>query len=145
VCGAECLRFVSTRDVVVEQMPWGAHEWFVRSPLTRSRHLMLVRVTMPPHNAHRFHRHPPFEEALYFLAGRAEQWVDGQRRVLGPGEVAHVPVDAVHGTYNVFDAPCVFLAMLASPAFREPMVVPVHDEPRWAALEPRGPWKDAAR
>ncbi len=136
MCAAECLRFVSTPDVVVEQLPWGPHEWLVRPPLTASRHLMLVRVTMPPRQAHRFHRHPHFEEALYYLAGRAEQWVDGERRVLGPGDVAHVPMDAVHGTYNVFDEPCVFLALLASPAFREPMVVDVSSEERWRALEP---------
>ncbi|MCP3916491.1 MAG: cupin domain-containing protein [bacterium] len=136
MCGAECLRFVSTPDVQVEELPTGKHEWFARPPLTASEHLLLVRVTMPPGQAHRFHRHPYFEEALYFLAGRAEQWVEGERRVLGPGDVVHVPTDVVHGTYNVFDEPCVFLAMLASPAFEEPLTVDVSGEAPWASLKP---------
>jgi quercetin dioxygenase-like cupin family protein len=135
VCGSECLRFVSTPDVEVERLPWGPHEWLVRPKLTASEHLMLVRVSMPPGEAHQFHRHPHFEEALYFLEGRAEQWVDGERRVLGPGEVAHVPTDAVHGTYNVFDELCVFLAILGSAAFAEPMVVDVFRDEPWASLK----------
>ena len=135
MCGAECLKFVSTPDVEVEELPWGPHEWFVKPELTRSEHLMLVRVTMPPGEAHQFHRHPCFEEALYYLAGRAEQWVDGERRVLGPGDVAHVPTDVVHGTYNVFDEPCTFLAILGSPRFTEPMVVDVFREEPWVSLK----------
>jgi quercetin dioxygenase-like cupin family protein len=130
MCGSECLRFVSTPNVVVEEFPWGPHEWFVRPALTESEHLMVVRVTMPPGEAHQFHRHPNFEEALYFLEGRAEQWVGEGKQVLGPGDVAHVPADTVHGTYNIFEEPCVFLAMLASARFCEPMLVDVcHEEP----------------
>jgi len=135
VCGAECLRFVSTPDVVVEELPWGPHEWLVRPQLTASEHLMLVRVTMPPGDAHQFHRHPHFEEALYYLEGRAEQWVGEERRVLGPGDVAHVPTNAVHGTYNVFESDCVFLAILGSPAFREPMLIDVCREEPWCSLK----------
>jgi len=135
VCGSECLRFVSTPDVVVEELPWGPHEWLVREPLTASEHLMLVRVTMPPGEAHQFHRHPHFEEALYYLEGRAEQWVGEERRVLGPGDVAHVPTNVVHGTYNVFESDCVFLATLGSAAFREPMLVDVCREEPWRSLK----------
>lgn len=135
MCGAECLRFVSTPDVIVEEQPWGPHEWFIRPPLTDSRHLMLVRVTMPPGEAHQFHRHPCFEEALYFLEGRAEQWVDGKSRIVGPGDVVHVPLNAVHGTYNVFDEPSVFLAFLASPEFTDPMVIDVCREEPWSSLK----------
>ena len=46
MCGAECLRFVSTADVVVEDFPWGPHAWFVRPGLTASEHLMAVKVSM---------------------------------------------------------------------------------------------------
>ena len=135
MCGSECLRFISTPDVVVEQLPWGPHEWLVRPEMAASEHLMLVRVSMPSGQAHQFHRHPHFEEALYFLEGRAEQWVDGEKKILGPGEVAHVPKDVVHGTYNVFEEPCVFLAFLASASFQEPMVVDVFREEPWVSLK----------
>src|SRR6187455_3144039 len=97
---AACLRFVTSRDAQVEALPWGPHEWLSRAGLTDARLLQLVRVTMPPGAAHRFHRHPALEELLYVVSGRAEQWVGRERRVLGPGEVAHVPLNEVHGTYN---------------------------------------------
>jgi len=135
MCGEECLRFVSTANVIVEELPWGPHEWLVKPPLTESEHLMLVRVTMPPGEAHQFHRHPHFEEALYFLEGRVEQWVDQEKKIMGPGEVAHVPKNVVHGSYNVFNQPCVFLAMLASPRFQEPMLVDVHKDHPWVQLK----------
>ena len=57
MCGTECLRFISTPDVIIEEAPWGKHEWFVQSPLTKSEHLMMVKVTMGPGQAHRFHYH----------------------------------------------------------------------------------------
>ena len=135
MCGAECLRFISTANVIVEELPWGPHEWLVKHPLTESEHLMLVRVTIPPGEAHQFHRHPHFEEALYFLDGRVEQWVDQEKRTMGPGEVAHVPKNVVHGSYNIFDEPCVFLAMLASSNFQDPMLVDVHKENPWLQLK----------
>ena len=75
MCTSKCLRFVSTANCVVEELPWGPHEWLVRPDLTEGRDLLLVRVTMPPGEAHQFHRHPHQEEALYYLEGRAEQWV----------------------------------------------------------------------
>ena len=42
-----CLRFVSAPDVIVEELPWGSHDWLVRDDLTESVQLTAVRVTMP--------------------------------------------------------------------------------------------------
>ena len=134
-CGA-CLRFVTSKEAEVEELPWGPHEWLARSGLTESRWLQLVRVTMPAGKAHRFHRHPALEELLYVVAGRVEQWVGREQRVLGPGELAHVPRDEVHGSYNVFREPVVFLAVLSPAVFEGPVLVDVsHDEP-WRSLKP---------
>ena len=135
MCGAECLRFVSSPDVSVEEFPWGPHGWFVKPPLTNSENLMLVRVTMPAGTAHQFHRHPHFEEAIYCISGKIEQWVSAESRILGPGDVAHVAKDEVHGSYNIFDEPCVFLAMMASPRFLEPGLVDVFREEPWCSLK----------
>ncbi|MBJ02076.1 MAG: cupin [Planctomycetes bacterium] len=135
MCGIECLRFVSTPNVIIEEAPWAHHEWLVKPPLTASEHLMLVRVTMPPGEAHQFHRHPHFEEAIYYLAGRAEQWVGDKSQVLGPGDVAHVPTNTVHGTYNLFDEPCILLVALASPQFQDPMIVDVFRDEPWCTIK----------
>lgn len=136
MCVRRCLRFVSTPDVVVEELPWGPHEWLVRHDVTDNDLLQAVRVTMPPGQAHRFHRHPHMEEMLYVLSGRARQFVGRESRVLGPGDVAHVPMDEVHGTYNVFDEPVVFLAILGPTRFDGPALVDVSHEEPWRSLEP---------
>lgn len=135
---AECLRFVTSREAQVEQLPWGPHEWLARVGLTDSRLLQLVRVTMPAGKAHRFHRHPAMEELLYVLDGRVEQWVGREKRILGPGELAHVPMDEVHGSYNVFARPVVFLAVLSPAVFEGPALVDVSDEEPWRSLAPAG-------
>src|SRR5262249_15085384 len=87
---AACLRFVTSKDAEVEELPWGPHEWLARAGLTESKLLQLVRVSMPAGKAHRFHRHPAMEELLYVVEGRVEQWVGREKRVLRPGELAHV-------------------------------------------------------
>ncbi len=132
----ECLRFVTSKEAQVEEFPWGPHEWLARAGLTESRLLQLVRVSMPAGRAHRFHRHPALEEVIYVLDGRVEQWVGRERRVLGPGELAHVPVNEVHGSYNVFERPVVFLAILSPAVFDGPVLIDVSGEEPWRSLRP---------
>ena len=136
MCGEHCFRFVTSAEAQVEVLPWGPHEWLSRAGLTAAKQLQLVRVTMPPGKAHAFHRHPHMEELLYYVSGRAEQWVGREKRVLGPGQVAHVPTDEVHGTYNVFDEPVVFLAVLSPAVFEGPALVDVSHEEPWRSLAP---------
>ena len=134
MCTERCLRFVSGAEVVRETMPWGPHEWFSRPGLTAATNLQLVRVTMPPGKAHEFHRHPCFEELLYYLEGECEQWVGREKRLMRPGEVVHVPRDEVHGTYNVSQAPAKFLAILSEAKFDGPALIDVSRDLPWRTL-----------
>jgi quercetin dioxygenase-like cupin family protein len=137
VCEHHFLRFVTSAEAQVEVLPWGPHEWLSRAGLTEAKQLQVVRVTMPPGKAHAFHRHPAMEEVLYYVSGRAEQWVGREKRVLRAGEVAHVPTNEVHGTYNVFEEPVVFLAILSPAVFEGPALVDVSNEEPWRSLAPR--------
>ena len=134
MCGEHCLRFVTSAEARVEVLPWGRHEWLSRAELTGANQIQLVRVTMPPGKAHAFHRHPGFEEVLYYLSGRAEQWVGSERRVLRAGESAFVPRDEVHGTYNVFDEPVVFVAILSPAEFDGPALIDVSGDEPWRSI-----------
>lgn len=127
-------RFVTAKNMQVEPSPWGPHEWLCRVGLTDARDLMLVRVRMPPRTAHQFHKHPEMEEIIYVLSGTAEQWVDKERRLLRAGEMAHIPRDMVHGTYNAGEDELVFLAILSPATTRGPALVDVHLEQPWAML-----------
>ena len=131
----EMLRFIRQDDVEVEELPWGPHEWISREGLTEAEHLMLVRVTMPSGQAHKFHRHPHMEEIIYVIEGKAEQWVDREYQILGPGDSAHIPMDMVHGTYNVGDIDLIFLAILSPARFEGPALVDVSEESPWVDLK----------
>src|SRR5262245_27919421 len=107
---ADLQRFVTAQAVQSEASPWGPHDWLCRPGLTDSEGFLLVRVTMPAGRAHQFHRHPGMEELIYVLSGTAEQWIDREQRTLRAGELAHIPRDVVHGTYNAGTDDLVFLA-----------------------------------
>lgn len=127
-------RFVTAEEVEVEELPWGPHEWLCRPGLTDAEGLLLVRVTMPAGKGHAFHVHPSMEEIIYVVSGEAEQWVGRESQVLRAGEVAHIPRDMVHGTYNAGSEPLVFLAILSPAKFEGPAVVDVSGEEPWRSL-----------
>lgn len=132
-------RFVTSAEAVGEPTAFTFNEWLCRGDVVPCRELLLVRATMAPGNAHPFHHHPTREELIYVVAGRAEQWVGRARRVLGPGEMAFIPRGEVHGTYNPFAEPLVFLAILAPKDAGEPAVVDVSADEPWASLRARHP------
>jgi quercetin dioxygenase-like cupin family protein len=127
-------RFVTGDDLEVEQLPWGPHEWLCRPGVTAAEQLLLVRVKMPPGQAHRFHRHPEMEEIIYVLSGSAEQWVDRQKRLLTVGQIAHIPTDIVHGTYNAGSDILEFLAILSPAKISGPPLVDMSDVEPWKSL-----------
>lgn len=129
-------RYFRTKDAVPgEQLARGLHHWLSRPDLTGSEQLILVRVEVEPGNGHPFHRHPGMEEIIYVLSGKAEQWLEEEQRVLGPGEAVFVPRDVVHATHNAGNEPLVFLAIL-SPAreLEETGMVDVSTEEPWRSL-----------
>lgn len=135
----EMNRFVAAGEMVVEDSPWGRHEWLSRPDITGSGGLLLVRVRMPPGKGHAFHRHPEMEEIIYVESGTAEQWVDRESRVLGPGDTAHIPADMVHGTYNVGGDTLVFLAILSPAISTGPMMVDMSAEEPWVSIKTARP------
>ncbi|MEQ8767836.1 MAG: cupin domain-containing protein [Planctomycetota bacterium] len=128
-------RFVQGGDVQVEELPWGPHDWLCRPGLTDAKKLLVVRVHMPAGKAHQFHRHPEMEEVLYVLEGRVEQWVGQEKKVLGPGELAHIPLNEVHGSYNVFEEPVKFLAILSPATCDGPMLIDCCTQEPWCTLK----------
>lgn len=130
------LRFVTEAEMEVERLPWGPHEWLCRPGLTDARELLLVRVHMPPGQAHKFHKHPEMEEIIYVLSGTAEQWVDREKRILAAGQIAHIPKNVVHGTYNAGTTTLELLAILSPARIAGPPLVDVSDQEPWKSLRP---------
>jgi quercetin dioxygenase-like cupin family protein len=128
------LRFVTEREMQVEEFPWGPHDWLCRPELTEAEDLLLVRVHMPPGQAHKFHRHPEMEEIIYVLSGQCEQWVDREKKVLTAGQVAHIPKDVIHGSYNAGDDLLEFLAILSPAKCDGPVLIDMSEEEPWKSL-----------
>lgn len=129
------LRFLTSDVIEREALPRGLHSWLSRPDITGSKHLLAVHVEVEPGGGHPFHRHPAMEEIIYVISGRAEQWVEDRHRVLGPGESVFIPEDVVHATYNVSDAPLVFLAILSPAADLDGAMVDVSEEEPWRSLK----------
>ncbi|MFQ5730734.1 MAG: cupin domain-containing protein [Planctomycetaceae bacterium] len=127
-------RFVTEAEMQVEVLPWGPHDWLSRPGLTEADHLLLVRVHIPPGQAHKFHRHPEMEEIIYVISGTAEQWVDRDKRILTAGQTAHIPTDVVHGTYNAGDDTLVFLAILSPAKTEGPALIDMSEAEPWKSL-----------
>jgi quercetin dioxygenase-like cupin family protein len=127
--------FVQIADALRETNAWTNNEWLCRPDLVAAEKLLLVRANMDPMFCHPFHYHPHREEIIYVVYGRAEQWVGTDKRILGPGEIAHIPPGTIHATYNPHAEPLVFLAML-SPAKLPDDLASVPDPCDVSAQEP---------
>lgn len=105
-----------------------------RNDVVSNEHLLMVRANMAPGNSHPWHNHPTREEIVYIISGRAEQWVGQRKRILGPGEMAFIPVGEVHGTWNPFNERLVFLAILSPANAPEPGLVDMSTKEPWKSL-----------
>ena len=127
-------RFVTAAEKVDFVSPWTLEEWICRGDVVDNQQLLLVRANMEPFRSHPFHHHPTREELIYIIAGRAEQWVGKNHRILGSGEMAFIPMGEIHGTYNPFNERLVFLAILSPSNAAEPGIVDASTEEPWASM-----------
>lgn len=127
-------RFVTAAEKVDYLSPWTLEEWLCREDIVKNEHLMMVRANMEPGRSHPFHSHPTREEMIYVISGKAEQWVGTQKKILGPGDMAFIPMGEVHGTWNAGDEMLVFLAILSPAKAEEPGIVDHSGEEPWRSL-----------
>lgn len=135
----ELRRFVQIADAMRESNVWTNNEWLCRPEMVAAEKLLLVRANMAAGSCHPFHFHPHREEIIYVVHGRAEQWVSDDHRILSAGDVAHIPPGTIHGTYNPYREPLVFLAILsparlAAELAGDPDPVDVGTQEPWASL-----------
>ena len=126
--------FVTREEMRVERYPWGPHDWLCRPDLVDSDDLLMVRVEVPRTEGIPFHRHPGMEEIIYILQGKAEQWVGEEVRELKAGEVAHIPADTVHATFNAGRGVLKLLSVNTTVKGEGPVLVDVRDEEPWRSI-----------
>jgi quercetin dioxygenase-like cupin family protein len=126
--------FVTGANVQHGDLPWCHVEWMSNPEIVGARDILLVRATFDPGKAHRFHVHPGREEIIYVLEGTAEQWVGQEKRLLKPGEMAHIPKNTPHATYNNSSATLKFLAILSPVEAEGEFALDVSDHEPWRSL-----------
>jgi quercetin dioxygenase-like cupin family protein len=105
-------KFMIRGDVAPEVLDWGQLRWLSNPPSTGAGQLTVIDVTLAPGKGHNFHKHPDQEEVLLIVAGTVEQWVDRERRILGPGDSAFVPKGVVHASFNAGEGDARIAAIL---------------------------------
>lgn len=105
-------QFIISADVPRETLDWGALGWFSHPPATGAKHLTVIDVSLEPGKGHNFHKHPDQEEVIFVVAGRVEQWIGPEMRLLGPGDAAFIPADMVHASFTSGQEQAHLLAIL---------------------------------
>ena len=136
---SENKKFVTAAEAVGESNDWTRNEWLCRPDFVALDKLLMLKATMQPGHCHPFHSHPHREEILHIISGRAEQWVGEDHQILEPGDVAIIRAGEVHATYNPFDEPLIFHAILSpgkleSPLDEVPDPQDVSDQAPWNSL-----------
>ena len=93
-------KFVVRSEVAPEVLDWGQIRWLSNPPATGARHLTVIDVTLAPGKGHDFHKHPDQEEVIVVVSGQVEQWLDRDKRLLGPGDSVFIPAGVVHASFN---------------------------------------------
>lgn len=129
--------FLSEVEALKEDFKGRTNFWLCRPEIADATDLQLCRAVIPAGEGHGFHRHPELEEIIYVLSGQVEQWVEQEMRLLGPGEIAHIPRGVVHATFNSSAEDAVILAILSPAASVGPFLVDVSGEEPWKSLRHR--------
>ena len=127
-------RFITASQAQTEALPWGSLDWLCRAGMVEAEKLQLVHVRIAPGQGHAFHKHPEMEEIIYVLEGKCEQWVEREKRILGPGDVVHIPIGVVHCSYNNGAVPLRVLAILSPAKITGPAMVDVSQDEPWKSL-----------
>ena len=105
-------KFMMSAETPHEILDWGQLRWMSHPPSTGAKNLTVIEVNITPGNGHDFHKHPDQEEVIYVISGRVEQWLDQDKRILGPGDSVFIGANVVHASFNVGDSDAQLLAIL---------------------------------
>lgn len=105
-------RFMLSAETPAEELDWGRLRWMSHPPSTGAGQLTVIEVNISPGEGHDFHKHPDQEEVIYVISGEVEQWLDQEKKILGPGDSVFIGADVVHASFNVGSSEAQLLAIL---------------------------------
>lgn len=81
-----------------------------KGPVVRGEQIQVSRVTKARGTGANPHTHPN-EQFNYVVKGTLRAMVDGEHKMVGPGEIIYIPAGAVHATVATQDEDVIFLAI----------------------------------
>lgn len=87
-----------------DKIEWETVEAGIKRKIITGENLMVVLYEIGSGKGLKEHTHP-HEQFVYIFKGKAEFTVDGEKAIVGPGGVVHVPPDVPHGGKVVSDEP----------------------------------------
>ena len=104
-------KFILENETQRQPVDWGRLGWICGPTHTGAAQLAIVEGSLIPGKGHNFHKHPGQEEVIFVVEGRIEQWIDKEKRILGPGDSAFIPPGVVHASFNAGDNEAKVLAI----------------------------------
>jgi len=105
-------KFMMSAETQPDVLDWGKLRWMSHPPSTGAGQLTVIEVNITPGQGHDFHKHPDQEEVIYCISGKVEQWLEREKRILGPGDSVFIGADVVHASFNVGESTAQLLAIL---------------------------------
>lgn len=104
-------QFRMANDIPKDDADWVTRRWVSHPASTGAAAMTVVDATLAPGQFHSFHKHPDQEEVVYVIAGKVEQWLGKEKRLLGFGDAAFIPAGLVHASFNAGDGDARLLAI----------------------------------
>jgi quercetin dioxygenase-like cupin family protein len=130
-------RFLLAKDVPLAQVDWGQVGLVNNPSETGAAQLLMARGRFGPGKGHAFHMHPFQEELIVIVSGQIEQWIEREKRMLGPGDAVFLAPGTVHASFNVGEVEAELLAIFG----------PVHGDRGFETVElaDHPSWRDMRR
>ena len=127
-------KFILESETKKQAQAWGKPGWLSSPTHTGAAQLAIIEGSLVSRKGHNFHEHPNQEEVMFVVAGRIEQWIDEEKRILGPGDSAFIPPGVVHASFNAGDDEAKLLAIFGPCLGDGFEMIDMADEAPWNTL-----------
>lgn len=94
-------KFLMAKETDFATLDWGRVGANCSPSRTGAKQLTILDGRLYPGKGHDFHKHSSQEEVIMVISGQIEQWIETEKRVLGPGDSVFIPPNVVHASFNV--------------------------------------------
>ena len=130
-------KFTLMNDIEFATLDWGKVGALCSPSSTGAKNLTVLDGKLYPGKGHDFHKHANQEEVIIVISGQLEQWIDQEKRILGPGDSVFIPPNTVHASFNCGDGETEIVAMFGPSVGDNGLeMIDVSGEAPWNGLRP---------